>query len=324
MRWLTGLVLVLVALWSGYWFIGARGFEGAANSWITSLQDNGKTADHDGLAVRGFPNRFDLTVTRPQFADPATGIGWQSAFVQLFSLSYKPWHLIAAFAPEQRLTLPYEGITLRTEKMQASLVASPLPTLPLDRITLIGDMLTAEGDSGWSLRADALRFASRKLKGDAHEVALTLTEFAPDPQLMTHFGGILPDRIGLIRLDTTLGFTAPIDRLILETRPRLATLDLAEARVDWGNMHVSAKGRLIADSAGFAEGDIMLKLTNWPLALDVAQQMGLIAPDARQLWEQAAGFLAQENGDTLEIPVSLRNGRAMVGAIPVGPAPRLR
>ncbi|WP_168199219.1 DUF2125 domain-containing protein [Pseudorhodobacter turbinis] len=324
MRWLTGLVLVLAGLWSGYWFIGARGFEGAANGWITALQDSGKTATHDGLAVRGFPNRFDLTVTEPHFADPATGIGWQSDFVQVLSLSYKPWHLIAAFAPTQRLTLPHEGITLRSEKMQTSLVAQPLPALPLDRITLIGDMLEAQGNSGWSLRADALRFASRRVDGDAHEVALTITELSPDPQLMSLFDGALPDRIGLIRLDATLGFTAPIDRFILETRPRLATLDLTEARVDWGDIHASAKGRLIADSAGFAQGDIVLRLTSWRLALDVAQSTGLIAPDARQLWDQAAGFLAGDSGDTLELPISLHNGRAMVGAIPVGPAPRLR
>jgi hypothetical protein len=327
MRGLIGLVLVLGVLWSGYWFVGGRGFERAANAWVTQLQDSGKVVSHAGLAVQGFPNRFDLTVTQPRFADPATGIRWEAPFFQVLSLSYKPWHVIAALPSEQRLTLDGQAMTIRADKLQASIVAEPAPALPLDRLTLIGDGVAVVGDAGWSLRAQALRFATRQAVGEnAHELGLSVTDFAPDPALMALFEEALPPLVGLIRLDAVAGFTAPIDRMALQTHPRLASLDITEARVEWGDLRAFATGRVIADAAGFAEGAVTLRLENWRLALDVVQSMGLIAPEDRRLWDQAAGFLALGSSDkeAIDLPLQFKGGRALIGPVPVGVAPRLR
>jgi hypothetical protein len=48
--------------------------------------------------------------------------------------------------------------------------------------------------------------------------------------------------------------------------------------------------------------------------------------DQRKLWESAAQFLAMRSGgaDSLELPLSFKNGLTLIGPIPVGPAPRLR
>lgn len=327
MRWLTGLFLALGVLWCGYWFIGARAFENAANAWIGQVQASGKTATNAGLEVQGFPYRFDLTVAEPRFADPVTGLQWQAPFFQVLSLSYKPWHVIAALPPEQRLTLGAEAMTIRASKLQASVVAQPVPALPLDRMTLIGDDLTMTGDAGWSLRANTLRFATRRAEGDnAHELGLTVNDLSPDPALAALFNGVLPPVLGLIRLDAKASFTAAIDRMALQTGPRLSSLDIAEARVDWGDLHVTATGQVIADAAGFAEGGITLRLENWRVALDVAQSMGLIAASDRKLWDQAAGFLALGSSDkaAIELPMQFKGGMASIGPIPVGAAPRMQ
>jgi hypothetical protein len=326
MRWLTGLVLVLGCLWGGYWFVGKRGFEAATHSWFDTLQAQGKTATNGGLEILGFPNRFDLTVTDLHIADPVTGLDWQAPFFQVLSLSYKPWHVIAAFPPEQRLALLHEAMTIRSGKLQASVVVKPQPSLPLDRLTLAGSEMDLIGDSGWTLQAEALQFASRadESRANWHEVGLNLTNLTPDARLMALFQAALPPQIGLIRADAHLGFTAPIDRLALQTQPRLETIELADLRLEWGTMLVSASGTAKADAAGFTEGDALLRLENWRVALDVAQSMGVLTAENRRLWEQAAQFLsARSNGkETIELPVQFKNGLAFVGPIPVGPAPR--
>jgi hypothetical protein len=328
MRALTAVVVVLAGLWCGYWFIGARGFDTAARNWVAQVQASGRQADVAAMVVQGFPNRFDLTVTEPRLSDPATGLGWQSAFFQVLSLSYKPWHVIVAFAPEQRLTSSHENVTLRSEKLQASVVAQPVPALPLDRITLIGNNLTLIGDGGWQIAAQALRFATRRAERgeNAHDIALTLTDITPDASLTARFGTALPPQIALVRLDATTAFTAPIDRMALQSHPQIASIDLGEFRVDWGQIGLSAKGRITPDSAGFAEGDIRISLENWPLALDVAQSMGVIAAKDRKMWDQAAGFLTMTATDKtrIELPLTFKNGIALIGPLPVGTAPRLR
>lgn len=327
MRWLLGLVLVLGGLWCGYWFIGARGFEAATTAWIAQLEANGTSVRHDGLSVQGFPNRFDLTVTAPRVADPAKGIAWEAPFFQVLSLSYKPWHVIAAFPKEQRLTLPQGSVILQADKLQASVVAQPVPALPLDRLTLIGDKLVALGE-GWTLRAEALRFATRRVEAgqNAHELALTITDLSPDAGLMALFDGVLPPQVALIRLDAVTEFTAPIDRMALQTHPQLAAMSISEARVDWGDIGVSATGRVTPDAAGFADGKVTIRLENWRLALDVAQSIGVIGQSNRKVWDQAAAFLAlgSSDKDAIELPVQFRDGIAMVGPFPVGAAPRLR
>ena len=226
MRWLTGLVVVLGCLWCGYWFLGARGFEAGAEHWFTNMEAAGKVARYQALDVNGFPNRFDLTVTEPQIGDPASGITWQAPFLQILSLSYKPWHVIAAFPPTQQITLPYDAVTVQSGKLQASVVVQPVPTLPLDRSVVIGEDLVALGESGWDIRAASMHFATRldATRADMHEIGVEVTGLQPDARLTAALGSVLPDQISLLRVGVSAGFTAPIDRMLLQSRPQITQL----------------------------------------------------------------------------------------------------
>jgi hypothetical protein len=175
------------------------------------------------------------------------------------------------------------------------------------------------------VKADTLQFATRldESRADWHEIGLNVTNLAPDAALLAAFNAVLPPQVGLIRIDAHVGFTAPIDRQVLVTRPQIATIDLDNLRIEWGTMQVTAKGKVIADADGFAQGDAVLRLENWRVALDVAQSTGILAEKDRKLWEQAAQFLAGSS-DSLDLPLQFKNGRSFVGPLPVGPAPRLR
>jgi hypothetical protein len=209
--------------------------------------------------------------------------------------------------------------------MQASVVVKPLPALPLDRMTLVGTTLSAVGDKGWVVGADTVQFATRldESRNDWHEIGLNVTNLAPDAGLMALFNGVLPAQVGLIRADAHVGFTAPIDRQVLTTVPQIAQIDLDNLRIEWGTLQVTATGSVVADADGFAQGDAVLRLENWRVALDVAQGTGILSAKDRKLWEQAAQFLAR-NSDSLELPLRFQNGRSFVGPLPVGFAPRLR
>ncbi|MDN5786342.1 DUF2125 domain-containing protein [Pseudorhodobacter sp.] len=328
MRWLIRIVLVLAVLWGGYWYIGQRAFEAGAANWFAQMQASGKQAENAGLEVHGFPNRFDLTITAPKIFDPDQGMGWQADFLQILTLSYTPWHVIAAFPPEQRITLPHETITLNTAKMQASVVVSPEPDLPLDRITLVADALTAAGDIGWRVAAGSLRFATKidPTRENSHEVGLEVSDITPDASLTALVNGALPAQIKMVRLDAYAGFSAPIDRFVLTTNPQLDSLEIKDLRVLWGDVTVSASGSLQVDAAGFATGGVTLQLENWRLALDIAQAMGMIAPEARNIWDSAASLLALQSGgkDAIQLPLSFVDGETRIGPVQVGPAPRMR
>ena len=79
MRTIFTLVVVLAVAWCGYWFVGARFVQHGARTALAEARAQGYRAEATDLSVRGFPNRFDLTVTAPDFGDPATGFGWSNS-----------------------------------------------------------------------------------------------------------------------------------------------------------------------------------------------------------------------------------------------------
>ena len=321
MRAVLAIVMLLAVLWSGYWVAGSQALSRGAEAWFAAAPAQGIEASRDSLAVRGFPNRFDLTVQDVRLADPASGYAWQAPFAQVFSLSYKPWHIIAALPPSQTLTTPAGVIALTSGKLQASVIVIPGSALTLDRTTLIGTALAATGP-GFAIRADDLRLGTRidPARADTHQIGLEVTNLSP--------GVVLPDlpaAIGRLRVDAAATLTAPLDRFAGQTRPTLAALDLTEARLDWGTLSLSASGTLVADATGLAEGRITLRVDNWRLLIPVFVASGMIAPDFAPNLTRGLEVMASASPDrdVLDLPVTFARGRVSLGPFPLGPAPRM-
>jgi hypothetical protein len=227
MRWLVALVLALAVIWSGYWFVGARVIEAQADRQFAGAEARGVVAEREALAVRGFPNRFDLTVDGPRLLDPASGYGWEAPFLQIFALTWQPWHVIVAFPPDQVFTTPFGPARLTAAKMQASIRARPRASLPLEQLTLVGEGLGLTFAPLGPVSARELRFASRDRDGTGmtQEVGLEVLDLSPDPALLARLGDV-PDLIERLRVDADLRFDRPIDRFAFATRPALTSLRL--------------------------------------------------------------------------------------------------
>lgn len=343
MRWLVWLVIGAATVWGGLWFAASTALDRGARGAFAGMTARGMMANHAGIAVRGFPSRLDLTVTAPRLADPVTGAAYAAPFLQAFTLTWRPWHMIAAFAPEQTITTPAGEARLTAARMQASLVLEPAAALPLDRMTLTADeltmMLTATavpGVAGRTARiaADSLRFATRRdpTRTDTHEIGLEILDIAPDPAFLAGLsagaapsGTMLPATITRLRITALAGLTAPLDRFADQTRPALRSLELTEATLDWGPLALTASGALVADADGLAEGRIDIAIVGWQAALDAATAAGLITPEVAPTWAELARRLTEDTPDParLDLPLAMARGRMTLGLFPLGPAPRM-
>ncbi len=222
MRGLIWLVVLASLAWGGYWFVGSRALEKGAVAWFASQNDNGLIAENESLSVRGFPNRFDLTVTEPLLLDPDTGYGWRAPFVQLFALSYQPWKVIAAFPPEQTISVPGQDIAITSAKLQASASLAPSSPIGVERSVLVGDAVSASSTMGWSVSAETLRLATRALDADGldQEIGLEALEVTPDPSLAAALPD-LPQTLSKMRLDAIVGFLPGQDGEAPPRRQRL-------------------------------------------------------------------------------------------------------
>ena len=329
MRAVHWIVLAAAVLWGGYWFVGARATEQAVGQWFAAQTGDGLTARHSGLKVRGFPNRFDLTITEPRLTKPAVGLGWSAPFVQIFSMTWKPWHLIAALPQEQTLTLPDQSLAISSTQMQGSLILIPGLDLTLDRITSVADGLAIASNAGWQVSATSARLATRRAPDNSlsHEIGAELTTLTPDAAFRIALQPLsdLPEQIDRMRLDAVIRLSAPIDRHLGNTQPSPQEIMVKEALILWGDLVVSGKGTIAPASDGLAEGRIEIRVQNWRQLVPVLVAANLITPQVTDTVTRAMELLAEQDGspETLDVPLVFRQGRMSLGPIPLGPAPRL-
>jgi hypothetical protein len=326
MRWLVWAVLIAAAGWSGLWIAGARKLERTVADALARSAPEISAQSH---SVAGFPNRFDLTLTDVRLQDAVGGTSWQAPFVQVFALSYRPWHTILVLPPEQRLTWLDGGLTLRAGKLQASLVLRPASDLALDRLTVVGEGLEIRPDLGVGAMVASVNLGTRPDPGDenAHEIGLAVAGITPDPAALALLpaGTDLPPTTDTLRLDAVVGFSAPLDRFAPQSRPAVTRLDIRALSFAWGDIVLGGEGSLTPDGGGLAEGRIALRLDNWRKAIEAAVALGALRPEIAPTWAEFARRLAEAGGnpDRLEVPLIFARGRMSLGPIPLGAAPRL-
>ncbi len=336
MRKLLFLLVLGTVLWSGYWFAGSTALRQGAEQWFTDQAARGMTAERTALKVAGFPNRFDLTVEGIRLADPQSGAGWEAPFAQVFAMTWKPWHIIAALPPEQVVTLPDQEVIITSDALLASLRTAPATDLPLAAAIVEADRLTATSTLGWTVTAGrtvaALR-ADEEIEGagdaaNAYVLTLDIADLVPDPQVVEQIAteAGLPASISTVSVSATAGLTAPLDRHAGNQRPELATLDLTRALVNWGDLAVTASGTLAPDVDGYAAGRIEIAVTKWERLVPLLVAAGAIKPELSQTVQNMLAALASEGGDpaVLKLPLVLEGGRMSLGPLPLGDAPSLR
>ena len=333
-RRLIVICLVAAGLYGGYWFVGARGLETAVEHWLDERRDDGWLAEWDEVNVRGFPSRFDLTVSALELADPRTGWVWTAPFFQTLALSYKPHHLIAVWPDTQVLQTPLERLDVQSERLRGSMVLTPDSGLALRRASFEIDAIEVRSDAGWNGALEQARVATRVVPEGAdepltHQISLKAKAWKlPSPLLARlNSADILPDTLDRVEADITVTFSAPWDRYAIERarpQPREVKVSLAEAR--WGQLELKLAGAFTVDEGGQPTGSLLVKATNWRDILQVSVASGLIPSEFQGPIETALGLISQLAGSpkTLDIPLSFRGGQTWLGPAPIGPAPVIR
>ena len=325
MRVLIWITVLAAALWSGLWFAASSSIRSGTESWFAEQAARGVTAEKSSLVVQGFLSRVDVTVSDLVLADPSQGTGWRTPFVQVFSMSWKPWHLIAALPTGQVVLLPGQEISLDGQGMLASLELHPGVDLALNRSRFEAKVLQLISSAGWSVGAEQVFAATEEDPSvvNTHRLGLKLQGITPDPVLVAASG--LPARAELLHLDAYASFTAPLDRHAGQSNPRLSILDLREARLDWGSLQITAGGRMVAGADGLAEGVIEVRIAGWRQMLPLMVALGRTTADQAKVLERGLEVLAKAGGDPEVLNLTLRasGGQMALGPLPFGPAPRM-
>lgn len=331
---MIGLIVAAALGWTAWWFFIAAAKDRALEAWLAERRAAGWVAEAAAIDVGGFPYRVDTTVRGLELANPEGGWAWSAPTFQFLALAYQPNHLIAFWPPEQTFSTPFGTATITSALMEGSLVVEPNARLGLRRATIeLGEVAVA-GAFGWRLGLREGVFALRQAQGEderaipnAYDVAFTAEGVAPPEQWTRALGsGVLAASIDTLRFEATATFDRPLDRLAVEgARPSIERLDVTDATFAWGRLDLRARGALVADANGLAEGTITLRARNWREMLDVAERAGALPQGVAAALRGGLGLFARLGGDrdAIEAPLDFSRGVARLGPIPVGRAPRL-
>lgn len=333
MRWLTIIVAVLAAIYGGYWFYTRGAVEDGIASVLAQAEARGRVEiSHDGWSTTGFPSRFDTTFDTLRIEDRATGLAWQAPWFQVFALSYRPNEVIAVWPETQTLVAGGQQVRLTSDRMRASARVRPNTALSFDRATLEVDAPRLRWTDGQAELAAARLLAAMRsapdlpngydLFFDAQSISLPAPLRARlDP------AGDLPPLIGRVRMDAAARLDQPLDRFAGGEAPvGIEGLTLRELSATWGQISLSMIGEVTADAAGVAQGSLTLSITGWREALDMAARAGLVDEG----FDVTLANMGEQLDETPQIPETLTvtlvmdQGRARLGPLPLGPAPRLR
>ena len=326
MRGLLWIGVVLAVLWGGYWVVGSTAVERGAAQWFDDQNATGMVAKRDGISVSGFPSRFDLTITSPELADPVTGWRWTAPFVQVLSMTWKPWHVIAALPREQHLQVAGQKIDLTSAKIAASVRVTPSTDLTLQEVVIEGHDILATSDAGWKVatRSLVLAVARDPVRPLDQRVGLQIADLVPAPELAALVPD-LGDTISVVHLDATMTLSAALDRHMAETRPQLTRLSVGDFHLNWGSLAIAATGQIDRGPDGLATGQIDFRVRNWRQIPALMVAAGFIRPEMGETLTRGLQELANSgtDPDVLELPLTLADGWMHLGPLPLGPAPLL-
>lgn len=330
MKRLLFVIIAAAALYAGYWFVGSSSATAGFESWFSERRAEGWVADVDSIETRGFPSRFDTTLSAISLADPDTGLAYSAPFLQIFALSYKPEHLIAVWPNEQTFSSPFGKAAITSEDMRASLIVKKNTSLALEKANFTADAVNIAIDTGETLGTANALMAVQLVPAaqNTYQFGVDLKDVVlPEPKGLRLEAGILPEALEYARGDVTAAFDAPWDLNALQSaRPQPTRIDVKLIEAKWGQLELRLAGGFDVDTQGRASGQITIKAQNWRDILALSAATGAIPEQLIRPIEQGLSLLSGLSGNrnTLDLPLTLDAGLMKLGPIPIGPAPLFR
>lgn len=330
MRKILVLVLIVLALFTGYWYWSAQATERAVTAWVEAREAEGWQAEYSNITTRGYPLNFVTVIEDPRFADPATGLAYSAPSLTFERQSFKPTEIVARFDDTSTISTPYETITLTKDLGTALLYVEPSLDLRLIESSVTFDNLTASSTNGWDMKLDGAQFTTVRDADDplTHEISFVAEGLEPPAEWVRRFddSALLSDRFDLFDMQLTATFDRPWDITALQgPRPQPSHVEIEKIAARWGMLDLMLAGELDVGPDGTPTGTVSIKAQNWREMLELAVDAGAIPEKLRDIAFGAGKMLAGLSGntDTIDADLTLRDGKIYLGFIPLGPAPNL-
>lgn len=316
-RWLGVAIVLAVIAYSGGWYWLAGQLETQASGFVEEQRQLGLAIDCADREVRGYPFRLEIFCTSLDMERPAEGLTVEAGAFRSAAQVYEPKRIYAELDAPVSIASPVVGQVKADWSLGrvTATLADPLPELAsisLDNLDLafagLENALTAEHAG-----------AHMRTQDEELDLALRYEGLTVDPRLVA--GRVLPVLSGDADLrlkdgvmlategvSTLRGVAGEIQRLALLLTPERGFLVSGTFEIGADGLLDANLKVIIVDPAGFAAA---MK----PVFPEYASQIDMVASGQKQ-----AG---PDGTPELQLPITIRDGRAALGFFPLGRIPRI-
>jgi hypothetical protein len=331
LRWLIVIAVAIPLLWVGYWFASRQIVLMAFGNAAESLGAGGRDLACANRALSGFPLRLDLDCGNLVFNDREAGTAVTAPRITATAPLYRPGRVDASIASPLTIDAPPHGLSLVASWESAVATADAgfgglnAATITLDQIEVVpgaGENSTpfalvsadhatvtawpgSDGDFRFTLDANGI--VIHQESGDGLPPVTAAAEL-----IALGLGGSLGTNPGRTLANWLAdGGEVQVDRLALTM----------------GDATAGATGRLRASAEGVLSGELNVRIVGLDQIPALAERLGLGSKDRLTRIVGMASAITRAVPDdprARDVPVTIRNGVARVGLIPLGTIPRLR
>lgn len=327
-----GLLIAAIILGlAGYvlfYFHVAAGFVGGVDAWIEARRAAGAEADYRGISREGFPFRVVVRLDGPRLALPeaATRPLWQAERLSLVLQPWNPRHLIFDLTGSGRIEVGDDERRHRVDYDVAEGLASYQVDAAGALLRLSADIRQVKLDEAGGNAATLARGQLHLRPGEAGalDLAFQLDSLRLDTERLPPSARPLPafgPEIALLQGDMSIEGAPPLDGAL---RPWLerwrddgGDLQLRRLKLTWGQVDIEATGTLALDSEMRLLGALTAKVVGHEHLIDAAVAAGQMRHKDAEIAKAVLGTLAAAGGGVLSVPITLQDGVASLGPVPI-------
>lgn len=324
LRWLVGLPVLSLGLWSAYWFAGAFAIQQATALASDEARRVGVTAAFVKAPVTGYPTRFaislaDLTVSRDSLI-------WQTQAVQVDAESHRPFDIALDLSEPHRIAGRFGGLEIDTSEARVTVLFRPQWDLPLGEIVLDATDVVIGSQAQW--RIDMTQVRSELRQDTVSEATYRVTAAIDNVALDGLFADLPPEYrfVPELRLDGILDFDRAWDRSLVQGHtPFLEELALSRAAFRLGSSTIIVQAHLTRDQSTAVSGTATVTVEGWRTLFDQALERGYLDPQLASFFLPMLTALASQQAPETELtlPLRIQDGTVFFGAVALGVLPAI-
>ena len=318
--------VVLVAVYSGYWFYLSTSLEATIHRLQSQWREAGVEIEYGELSVGGYPYRLEVIATDVKAVSRTAGVAWSWGMPVVRAVAH-PWklsHWVAVFEAPGEINLnwvTHQEIRLKVgrSRMSVNLGSEEFP----DRVSLDLRDLRAQPRAGAG-HVDISHFEIHVRRAVSISPNVDIVFFIEDLVFGQANGYIFGRDLQELSAEISLKGNLPSTR----TRAALdewsetgGLVEMHKLQMRWGDLDLQLDGTFAIDGQYRPIGAASAAIKGYPALLQELGRKGLISEPTAFAAGLAFDLLAERSsGDAqglLRVPITIQDGTLSLGVIPL-------